>query len=94
MSGSDVSDPCPISAAGDMIATVSSVEIVTHGLSATSPLRAASARRPDAIVKVKPAAVRKELYLCARVHHLDGDREPLSSGHGFSDFAETCRLPS
>src|SRR5262249_14338721 len=56
MSGSDVSDPCPISAAGDMIATVSSVEIVTHGLSATSPLRAASARRPDAIVKVKPAA--------------------------------------
>ena len=34
MSGRDVSDPCPISAAGDMIATVSSVEMVIHGLSA------------------------------------------------------------
>src|SRR5215472_13458423 len=42
ISGSEVSDPCPISAAGDMIATVSSVAIVTHGLIVTSPLRAAA----------------------------------------------------
>ena len=57
MSGSDVSEPWPISAAGDMMATVSSVEIVTQGLSATSPLRAAApVRRPDVTVKVNPAA--------------------------------------
>src|SRR5262252_10799969 len=56
--GSEVSDPCPISAAGDMIATVSSVEIVTHGLKATS-LPAASAvpnGRRAATANVNPAA--------------------------------------
>src|SRR2546430_16542999 len=56
MSGSEVSEPCPISAAGDMIDTVLSGEIVTHGLRATSPVRAAaSARRPDETGKVRPA---------------------------------------
>ena len=51
-----MSEPWPISAAGDMMATVSSVEIVTQGLSATSLRAAEPARRPDVTVKVNPAA--------------------------------------
>ena len=60
MRGSEVSDPCPISAAGDMIATVSSVAIVTHGLIVllvlSGPSTAALATSEMAKAKVAPAA--------------------------------------
>jgi hypothetical protein len=62
ISGSEVSEPCPISAAGDMIATTSSVAIVTHGLifvpDTSDPTAAAAAApmSPRAMAKENPAA--------------------------------------
>jgi hypothetical protein len=62
ISGSEVSDPCPISVAGDMIVIVPSGAMLTHGLSAlplrSLPSTAAAARRltPTAMAKLSPAA--------------------------------------
>src|SRR5215469_12175837 len=59
ITGSAVKDPSPISTAGDMIAIVPSVEIVTQGLRILSLAVAPSAARcgaPTAKPKVRPAA--------------------------------------
>ena len=53
MSGSEVSDPCPISTAGDWMKMVPSVAMLTHGLKAGAfPADAASAAPAGSMVLV------------------------------------------